>query len=157
MSVTPGNARKFRDAVISILQSIQYGGEPAFVQVLDNTVGEFEGYPSVRVLPNNLTSEVDDTRSFRHTVSFAVIMHFPIGAPDAVESDQYDRLLDLTDLIQDQLEHSDHIDQLSTIDPTVADFYMEVPSTTWHVADGANGSLLLCNLTVNISYLKSAS
>ena len=79
MTAYVGNNRLIKDAVISILQAITYdaggGAEPAFVQVLDNTHDAFDGYPSVRVLPNTLKSVTETNMSREHTVSFAAIIH----------------------------------------------------------------------------------
>jgi hypothetical protein len=151
-----GMNRKIKDAVVTMLTGITYdtgsGAEPAFVSVLDNTKDEFEGYPSVRVLPNDIASVTAMNAEKDHTVSFAVIMHFPLNSPADVESDTYNHMYDLTDLIVDTSEHGDYIGQLSTIDPTIQNWMMEVKSARWYIATGKSGALLLCNVNITVSY-----
>jgi hypothetical protein len=165
MTAYKGNSRKIKDGLIQILQGITYGDpdpltgvlQPAFVQVMDNTKDEFEGYPSVRVLPNVLTSATADNIDVDHTVSFAVIMHFPLSSPTNVESATYNQMYDLTDLIIDTTEHADYIGKLSTIDPTFTNWIMSVKQATWRVASGKTGAMLLCNVNVEVSYSKSVN
>ncbi len=160
MAAYRGNSRKIKDALITILQGITYdtggGAEPAFVQVLDNTKDEFEGYPSVRVLPNTLSSVTADSESRDHTVAFAVIMHFPLSSPTDVESATYNHMYDLSDLIMDTAEHADYIGQLSTIDPTFINWLMNVTQVRWYISPNAKpGPILLCNINIEVSYAKS--
>ncbi|MEC5150872.1 hypothetical protein [Cryobacterium sp. GrIS_2_6] len=158
MSAYKGKNRRIKDALVAILSGITYdtgaGAEPAFVSVLDNTKDEFEGYPAVRVLPNTIASTTSSNSSKDHVVSFAVIMHFPLNSPSEIESDIYNRMYDLTDLIIDTTEHSDYIGKLSTIDPLIQNWMMDVTSVRWHIASGKSGSLLLCNMNIDISYSK---
>jgi len=158
MSQYKGMNRRIKDALITILSGITYdtgsGAEPAFVSVLDNTKDEFEGYPAIRILPNNLSSVIVTNTQNDHTVSFAVIMHFPLNSPDEVESSIYNRMYDLTDLIIDTTEHSDYIGQLSTIDANIQNWLMTVKQGRWYIANGKAGSLLLCNLDIQVSYSK---
>ena len=158
MTAYKGNNRRIKDALITILSGISYdtgaGPEPAFVNVLDNTKDEFEGYPSVRVLPNNIISTTITNVEKDHVVSFAVIMHFPLNSPYEVESTVYNRMYDLTDLIIDTTEHADYVGQLTKNDPLIQNWMMNVTSVRWHIANGKSGSLLLCNMNIDISYSK---
>lgn len=153
-----GMNRRIKDALVTILSGITYdaggGAEPAFVSVLDNTKDEFEGYPAIRVLPNNLSSVVVENTQNDHTVSFAVIMHFPLNSPGEVESSIYNRMYDLTDLIVDTAEHADYLGTLSSIDPQIQNWIMVVKQGRWYIANGKAGSLLLCNLDIEITYSK---
>jgi hypothetical protein len=159
MTAYKGNSRKIKDGLVQILQGITYdtgaGAEPAFVQVLDNTKDEFEGYPSLRVLPNNISSASADNADKNHTVSFAIIMHFPLSSPTDIESTTYNRMYDLTDLIIDTLEHDDYIGQLSKIDPSFVNWIMDIKQGSWRVATGKTGALLLCSINAEISYSKA--
>ncbi|WP_427007195.1 hypothetical protein [Pseudarthrobacter sp. H2] len=158
MSIYKGMNRKIKDAVVTMLSGITYdtgaGAEPAFVNVLDNTKDEFDGYPSVRLLPNGMTSTTATSDEKDHTVSFAAIMHFPLNSPTDVESATYNHMYDLTDLIVDTTEHGDHINQLSAIDPTIANWIMNVTQVRWFIANGKSGALLLCNINIEVSYSK---
>lgn len=150
-----GMSRRIRDAVIEILKTIEYKGEPAFVSVLDNTKDSFNGYPALRVLPDNLATVTSQTAEKDHTVSFAAIMHFPLESPTDIESKTYNSMLDLTDLIVDVLEKADHRDEISEIDPTVVNWRMDVTQAPWSVATGKAGSLLLCEIGIAVTYSKT--
>lgn len=158
MTAYKGNNRRIKDALVTVLQGVTYdtgsGGEPAFVNVLDNTKDEFEGYPSVRLLPNDITSITGSSTQKDHTVSFAALMHFPLEDPANIESDVYNQMYDLTDLIVDTVEHGDYVGQLSAIDPAINNWKMEVSQATWQVVTGKIGSFLLCNVNINTTYSK---
>jgi hypothetical protein len=156
MASYKGKNRRIKDGLVQILQGITYdtgaGPEPAFVSVLDNTKDEFEGFPAVVVLPNTISSMTATNAEKDHTVSFAVIMHFPLSSPDVVESDTYNHMYDLTDLIIDTTEHADYIGKLSQIDSTIQNWVMDVKQARWYVGQSKSGALLICNVNVEISY-----
>lgn len=156
MSTYKGQARKIRDAVMTILSGIQYNGEPAFVDVVSSATDQFDGYPSVAVLPNGQTSINADNVSYEHTIKFASIMFFELSDPDVVSSAQYDHMLDLSDLIHDAVEQADNSNELDAIDPTISNFMMNATNFTWTVATGTVGSMLLAELDIEVSYSKSA-
>jgi hypothetical protein len=156
MTAYKGRNRRIKDALVTILQGITYdagsGAEPAFVSVLDNTKDEFEGYPAVRVLPNNLASVTGSTYQRDHTVSYAVIMHFPLEDPNNIESQLYNQLSDLSELIVNVMEQADKSATLSSIDPVIQDWKIDVKSARWYVAAGKAGSLLLSNIDIEVTY-----
>ena len=152
MADTRGMSRRIKDAIVSILAGIEYEGETAFVSVLDNTKDEFTGYPSVRVLPSELSSSELDSADRDHAVEYAAIMHFPLNSPTDVDSEVYDRMYDLTDLIINTLELHDQDGGLSAIDPEIQAWLMSVPSARWYVGQSEAGALLLCNVTIKVRY-----
>lgn len=162
MVVYKGMSRKLKDAVVTILAGIQYdagsGVESAFVDVLDSTKDAFNGYPAVRVLPNNLGSQTGTNTERDHTVSLAIILHLELEDPNNVESAIYDQMYDLTDLIVDTLQSADFSRQLETIDPTITSFFkLEVNNSDWRVASGKTGGMLFANITCDITYSKDVS
>jgi hypothetical protein len=156
MTAFKGKNRRIKDALVTILQGITYdagsGAEPAFVSVLDNTKDEFNGYPAVRVLPNNLSSVTGSTFQRDHTVSYAVIMHFPLEDPSNIESNLYNQLSDLSELIVNTMEQADKSATLSAIDPQIQDWKIDVKSARWYVASGKAGALLLSNVDIEVTY-----
>ncbi len=152
MTATPGMSRRIKDALVTLLSGLQYGGEPAFIQVLDNTKDEFKGYPSIRVLPSTLSSTDGDSASRDHTVEYAAIMHFQLQSQTDVESDVYDQMYDRTDLIVNTLEHGDQENELNEIDSGIQDWIMSVPSANWYVGQSKAGALLLCNVIIRVTY-----
>lgn len=152
--------RHIKDALVTVLQGIKYdplgngNNEAAFVSVLDNTKDDFEGYPAVTVLPNNLGSVTGSSSQKDHTVAFAVFMHLPIEDPSNVESALYNQMYDLTDLIVNTVEHNDYIGTLSQIDSTIQNWIMEVKKARWYVGKGKSGALLIVNVDVEITYSK---
>lgn len=161
MTAYSGYSKRIKNALMTILQGITYdagsGPEPAFVQVLDNTHDEFEGYPSIRILPNKLPSKSAAVGDFDHTVSYALLTTFPLESTLDIESSTYDQLYDLTDLVVNTLEHADYTGQLSAIDPTIQDWMMNVPLSRWHVGQGKTGALLIGEITVEVSYHQIAT
>jgi hypothetical protein len=77
-----GQSKKIKNALKTMLSAITYdtgsGSEQAFVSVLDNTSGEFDGYPSVRILPADLTTEKGAVAENDRTVAFVIRVHLPL-------------------------------------------------------------------------------
>ncbi|HET6924999.1 MAG TPA: hypothetical protein VFH39_04175 [Candidatus Saccharimonadales bacterium] len=156
-----GTSRKVKDCLVNILTNLTYdagsGAEPLFVKVLDNTHDEFEGYPIARVLPDRAASSVQDSISWLHEDSFAIIVTWPLTDPSNVESDLYNAAYDCADLVRDTLEHDDHAATLNSIDPTLSWNFATVPSTSWRVATSKQGGAILAlSLNVTISYSQTA-
>lgn len=153
-----GMSKKIKNALKTVLQGITYdtggGAEPAFVSVLDNTKDEFDGYPSMRILPNNINSSSAATGEFDHKISYALLMSFPLESTLDIESTTYDHMYDLTDLVIDTIEHADYVGQLSQIDSTIQNWMMNVPQSRWYVGQGKAGALLLAEITVELTYKK---
>lgn len=158
MSAYKGMNRKLKDALITIISAITYdtgsGAEPAFTAVLDNTKDEFKGYPAVRVLPDNLASVTGSNVQKDHTVAMAAIVHWPLQDPTNIESDLYNHMYDITDLLVDTIEHADNSGQLAQIDPTITNWKMDVKRANWTVASGKAGAFLLLNVAIEFCYSK---
>src|SRR3712207_5800168 len=105
MAAYNGVTKRIKNAVVTVLSGITLdtgtGSEPAFAQVLDNTVGEFDGYPSVRVLPGDLDNQNGAWSVQDRGTAFIVRVHEQLEDTPEAESATYDRMYDLTDLIID--------------------------------------------------------
>ena len=152
MSVTPGMNRNIKDALVTILGSLTYGGEPAFTAVLDNTRDETDGQPIARVLPAGFKSATATNVTRDHTVSYSIILTWSLQDPSDIESNLYDALYDYTALIVNALESDDYTGELTKINSSITDWLMNVPDVKWRLAVGKNGALLCCEVTVDISY-----
>src|SRR5688500_15917120 len=118
-----GKSKRIKNALKTLLGGIQYdigsGNEPAFVSVLDNTTGEFDGYPSLRVLPGDLDTEKASVAENERTTAYVIYVHLPLESKPATEAATYDKMYDLTDLILDCLDEGDYDNSLSAIDSTI--------------------------------------
>ena len=50
-------SRAIRDGLVTLISELELDSEPAFISVKGNPKGEFDGYPSVRVLPGDQSTE----------------------------------------------------------------------------------------------------
>lgn len=149
---TRGMSRRIKDALVTIAQGIQYNGEPAFVSVLDNSQDEFEGYPSLVILPNQIgVSDVDNVDR-DHTVSYTAIMHWPLSGPAVVPQDVFNQMYDLTDLVLYALEHGDYSGELSQIDDQIQSWMLNTTQARWYNGQSKSGALLLCAFNIEVSF-----
>ncbi|MEA9986253.1 hypothetical protein [Subtercola sp. RTI3] len=153
---TRGLNRRIKDALVTILSSLQYdagsGAEDAFVDVVDNTRDAFEGSPIARVLPDGFASTPGSNSQNDHTPKFDVIVSWPLEDPSDVESALYDQLYDITDLIVNKVEHDDWVDELTQIDPNIQNWIMDIGKVSWRIASGKSGALLLLEIVIGITY-----
>jgi hypothetical protein len=154
---TRSRTRRIKDALISILEGIQYdvgnGPEPAFSAVLDNTHNDVEGSPVARVLPGRgIKVSTGSNTQKDYQVPFSVIISWPLEDPSDIEQSLYDRMYDITDLILEKVAAEDYIGELSTIDPQIINWRMDVSGTNWRLAAGRGGALLLCEVQIEVTY-----
>lgn len=151
-------SKRIKNALISVLAGIQLdaggGPENAFVQVVGDTSTEFDGYPSIRVMPGELDTQKASVAENERTVSFDLYVHLPLEANPATEAATYDRMYDLTDLIIDALDEGDYQGALNQADPTIKTYFLEAQKGDWRVTQSKGGALLLCRLSVNVRYSK---
>jgi hypothetical protein len=156
MTAYKGMSRHLKDALITILQGIKYdvgnGPEAAFTNVIDNTDNSFESSPTVEVLPETITSVSALTAEKDHTVGFIVRMIWNLQDSSTTESQKFNQAYDLVDLIINTVEHGDYIGQLSTIDPTIQSWLMDVKQAKGWIASGKAGALLIWQVNIIISY-----
>ena len=152
MADTRGMSRRIKDALVQIVSAIEYEGEPAFVQVIDNTKDQFEGYPSAVILPSQIGITDADNVDKDHVVTFTAIMHWPLSDRTVVEQDVFNQMYDLTDLVLHTLEHSDYTGELSQIDPAIQSWMLNTTQARWYTGSSKSGPLLLCAFNVEVSY-----
>ncbi|MGB3822428.1 MAG: hypothetical protein WA972_05660 [Rhodococcus qingshengii] len=146
--------KTIKNALKEVLAGIEYQGEPAFVDVLGSTDGEFSGYPSVRLLPERIENEKAAMSQNDRAVHFKAIVHLELESADSIEENIIDHMTDLTDLIMDALDEGDYQNTLSGIDPTIGTYIMNATDAAWDVVDSKAGSLLLLVISISASYSK---
>lgn len=156
MAAYSGQSKKIKNALMTVLSGITYdagsGSEPAFVQVLDSQTGEFEGYPSLRVLPGDVTTEKAATNQNMRTVSFIVRVHCNLEETPESESATVNQMYDLTDLIIDSLDAGDGSGALHQADSSLDTLILNATRGDWSYAPAAVGAILLCDVNVSITY-----
>jgi|SRR5215203_1706413 len=154
-----GQSKRIKNALKTLVQGIQYdagtGNEPAFVSVLDNTTGEFDGYPSLRVLPGDLDTEKASVAENERTAAYVLYVHLPLEESPATEAATYDKMYDLTDLIIDCLDEGDVDNSLSAIGPTLGVHFLDAQRGDWIVNTSKGGAILICRIDVNVRYSKN--
>jgi hypothetical protein len=155
-----GKSRQIRDALVTLVSGLTYEGEPAFVSVKDSTNGEFDGFPSLRVLPDpqgGLENENVAMSQQDRTVALALLGHIESkdDNPEVdVESKAISQMLDLTDLIIDAIDEEDFTNALD-IETDTGTYVMTAQLGEWNWADSSAGVLLLFLVHVKVAYSKN--
>ncbi len=112
MAAYSGMSRRVKNALKALLAQIKYdsgsGEQDAFVSVLGSTEGQFEGYPALRILPGDVTTEKTDTAVNDRTLVYVLRVHLPLEDTAEASEATYDHMYDLTDLIIDTLDRGDY-------------------------------------------------
>lgn len=135
-----------KNALVSLLQAVQLDGETAFTEVRGHTRGEFNGYPSIRVLPLDVSNEQGAQSQMDKTVAFSVRTHLPIG-----DGSEFDRMYILTDLILDTIDQADNDDDLRA---ALGTNLMSATRGLWGEMETQRGVVLYADINVEVSYSK---
>lgn len=151
-----GKVRAIKNALVTLVSGLEYNGEPAFTQVTDNTSEDFDSYPAVRILPSPdlISNEIGTMPQNDRTVRFNIVVHDSLEDSKKIQSAVIDGMTDRADLLLDTLDIGDFTDQLKSIDPTLGDYMMSVPSVTLDPVDSKGGALLMLVLSVEVKYSK---
>jgi len=157
-----GQAKRIKNALKTVLTGITYdtgsGPEPAFLAVLDNTKGEFDGYPIVRLLPGDVTTTKGSVAENDRVVNLVARVHLLLENKPETESATYDWMYNLTDLILDTLDVGDYTDALHNADPTLTNLLkMDATRGDWTIAESNAASVIMCDVNIAIYYFKSLS
>lgn len=158
MASYSGKSKRIKNALKIMLTAVQYdagsGGEAAFTSVLDNTRGEFDGYPAARILPADLTTTKASVGQNDRSVNFIVVVTLPLEDSPETEAATFDKMYDLTDLIIDTLDQGDFIGAVNTADPTIGTYILNATRGDWMVVDTKAGLQLTCDVNVEVKYSK---
>ncbi|PPG60261.1 hypothetical protein [Rathayibacter sp. AY1C5] len=138
-----------RNALRSRLQAIQLDDEPAFTEVSGIPFGEFDSYPSARILPSVQDNEKAAFRQNDRTPSWVIRTYLPFGAADQEAST--DKMYVLMDAIFDAL---DEADQDNTFQEAIGTYILAVDRGEWSVDETAVGVVLYADINVEVSYSK---
>lgn len=153
MAGTPGYTRQIKDALVAMLEAVQYGGEPAFVSVLDNTHDEFSGFPAALVIPDKIQSSPEALGGvMTHVASYEVVTHIPVASASTVEQIQYNTIMDLSDLVQGAVESGFYRDFISSQIPEFASYNMECKQGIIRAVNSKIGPILLATLNIEVTY-----
>src|SRR5688572_5486872 len=112
-----GPSKKIKNALKTVLEGIEYdagsGDEPA-MYVKDSSHGAFDGYPAVRILPADIGNDKSSTAEQERAPAYLLMVHLPMEDTPESESETYDKMYDLTDLIMDTLDQGDRDNVLTT-------------------------------------------
>jgi len=156
-----GYSKRIKNALKTVLSGITYdtggGAEPAFISVLDNTKGEFDGYPSVRILPGDMTTTKGSVAENDRVINFVIRVHLELENKPETESAIYNWMYDLTDLIIDTLDVGDYTGALHTADNSLNTLFLDATRGDWMVAETNSAAVLLCDVNCGIRYSKALS
>lgn len=145
--------KSIKDAMVSILSAIELDDEPAFVAVKDHPRGEFDEWPSVRVLPADQPNEKGSMGQNDRTPTFMVRTYVPATN----EGTEFDQMYVLTDLILDALDEADFNNSLNEIDQTIGSYMLNATRASWFDSDSQAGPILICDINVEVTYSKDLS
>lgn len=144
--------RRIKDALVTLLTGLQYGGEDAFQLVTSDPSKEPDQEPWALVFPNEMLSVKGATGQQDRTVSFDILMSLNLEDNARTQSETYDYMYDLTDLVLSGLESSDFHDSLNAIDSSLGTWILDVPRAQFSPAESKNGLILLCIVNVGLTY-----
>lgn len=161
MSAFKSQARHIRDAVIQVLQGIQYdagsGPEPAFDPdanpVTSNPADELKGEPFCLVYPGKLETKKAARGIQDRTVNLCVFLELSLeSSTGRTQAQTYDYMYDLTELVLNALDEGDYTDALHSDDSTIVNWIMNASVGTMRPAKSKVGVVLLCQIDVAIKY-----
>lgn len=158
MAAYKGLSRRYKDALKSYLATIQLDGgsgpENAFYAVLDTPKGQFDGYPTLMVMPGSLDDEKASVRQTTRTLNL-ILRTYVLLEADKPQANAYDQLYDLTDLLLDTLDQGDINDSLKTYDATLTNWMLNASRGEWAAEQTPAGVVITADVNVEIRYTKS--
>lgn len=139
-----------KDALETLMADVQYRSEDAFVSVIGTTEGEFDGYPILRILPGDQSSDKSSVSQNDRTISYIFQVTLPLEPNKESEANTYDYMYDLTDLILNTLDSADLSQALSGLGmPT---WILNARRGDWYPLETSTGMLLACDTNVEVRY-----
>jgi len=140
-------SKTIKNALITLLKGLQLNGEAAFVAVKGHPRGSFDGFPQVRVLPGDQTTEKGAYGQNDRTVSLTARVHIPYTD----DGSEFDYMYELTDLILDALDTEDYSGSFNSDNGT---YVLNTQRGDWFDEDTPTGPVLTCEVSVDVSYSK---
>ena len=153
--MSAGMSRRIKDALVLLAQGLQYDGEQAFQQVVDNDRQAFSGWPSLQVLPNDLMLERESTDQSDKTVGFFYRIWIPLEDTDESQTSAWNQLLDLSDILVDAIADTDSEQSLADGQGLISVMMMDAQRAGWLELPTKSGASLVCDVTVTIRYSKN--
>lgn len=140
-------ARDIKNQLVTLIQGLQLDGEQAFVDVQDNSIGKFDGYPSVQVLPGRQDTDKAAQNQNDRTVVFEVRTH----VEPQEDGSEFDYMYELSDLLIDSL---DQADADNTFQAAIGTYILNATQGDWDYIETPAGPVLVFVINVEVSYSK---
>lgn len=144
-------SKAIKNALVDLIDDLTYEDETAFTSVVGHNGGEFDGYPAVRVLPGDTTTEKASVSQNDRTLTFIVRTHLPVKE----DGSEVDYMYDLTDLLLDQFDSGDFLNALNAKDATIKTHILNATRGDWFDSDTGTGVVLMCDINVEVRYSKN--
>ena len=140
-------SRDIKNALVTLISGLTQDGEPAFVSVEGHSIGKFDGYPSVQVLPGRQDTEKAAQNQNDRTPVYEIRTHV-----EATETgSEFDYMYELTDLLIDALDQADHDDAFRAVTGT---YLLNVTQGDWDYIETQAGTVLVFAINVEVTYSK---
>lgn len=140
------SAKAIKNELKTIMTGLQYNSVPAFAAVIDNFTGQFENYPSVRIVPQDIPAEIATNVQNDRTVVLTAIVYIAHEATDRSETAAIDLGYDFIDLV------SNAIDTHSW--DSVTNNTVEAAGVRWLFAVEQTGGQVVLEFDVRVTYSK---
>lgn len=146
-----GKSRQIKDQLVSILTSLQSGGDQAFTSVLDNPYGTFDGTPTAQVLPGRLAMSRESSQQVDKAPTYVVRVR--VDDENTAEGQQavVNALYDLSDLVMDAIADADQDNTLGSIGA----YMMDAELGEWAPFSTNDGIQLVFDINVTITYSRN--
>ena len=147
-----GMSKRVKNALKTFMAELQVDGEPAFVRVIGSMRGEFDAYPALRILPNDLTTTKASVKENDKSIQFIFRVSLPLENNPLPTEAIIDQMYDLTDLLVDRLDSGDYDGALSQVDPSLEVLRIDASRGDWLSTQSAVGLILNCDVAVAVLY-----
>ena len=155
-------SRHLRDALIEVLQGIQYdagsGPEQAFQLVDGNPSDEFDQEPYALVYPADLINTKSQTGEQDRNLQFEIFLLLKLenglnaDSSARTQEQTYDYMYDLAELVLNALDEADWNDTLHSDDVTIVNWILNASRGTFLPAKMKAGAVLVCTIHVSVEY-----
>lgn len=143
-----GNLTNISAAIQTILSGVQQSGADAFVDVVEYPSNQFDGFPSVTIVPADIKSQLMTVQENFRTYAFEVAIYVSVANLGNMES-EFIVMRTLVDAVLDALDQSIDLND-------ACDFLVPVPMK-WTTGKSGSGDALIAPIFVQAQKLVEAS
>lgn len=147
-----GNTKAIKNELKSLLEGLKYKQDdnteeaPLFVNVIDNFTGQFENYPSARILPRDIDGDEATNIENDRTVPFTAVAYIAYDSKDRTEAEAINLAYDIIDIVQDAIDEHNWT--------SVPNSIVSPAGVRWLVAEGKTGSQIAIEFDLSVKYSK---